>query len=86
MLTQEQALTVHDIHANGCTRTVGPRGGVKTHIEQYRRASRTKLWKRSPERWEFKVKYGFSSRTYSVNETNVHEFHALTDCPLRSES
>lgn len=85
-MTRDEAFMVVEyhsaIHYNGCSKSVGPRGGVTTKIERYRPASQVKTWKRSPERFAFTVKFGMSPRTYEINESNCAQFHLEAACPL----
>jgi hypothetical protein len=85
MITKEQALELkHNeyIHYNGCTRRVGPQGGVTIKIERYRVASNTKTWVTRPDDFSFTVKYGMRPRTYTVDNINSNMFHIESECPL----
>lgn len=85
MLTIEQALTADEFHADGCTRTVGPRGGVRTYIMAYRRNGATKTWITRPGHFRVPVKYGMHGYS-SITHNEVSHMHAATDCPLRFDS
>lgn len=89
MITEEQALSLgyrSIIHENGCRIDIGKRGGKTYHVIQYRVASRIHRWKTRPNEWEFTVKFGMNSRTYTVNQDNAHDFHLEKDCPLNVNS
>lgn len=84
--------TIWEYHYTGgpddytpCNRVFGPRGGVTDLIIRARRNSGTKVWVRSPERWQFSVKHGLGRRSSEhgiVDNTNAGHFHAAKDCPL----
>jgi hypothetical protein len=85
MLTREQALTASEFHADGCYRTVGPRGGVTEHVVRYRRNGATKTWKTRPLAYRVPVKYGY--RGYgAITEHDAPHMHVASDCPLRATS
>jgi len=84
VITKEQALTLRHgdiLHYEGCTSTVGPRGGVHTQIEHWRVNGRVKTWKRQPELFEIPIKYGLKSYGY-LDDKNAHLFHLEADCPI----
>lgn len=83
-MTRDEALRANYFHTNHCTKTVGPRGGVTYHIEEWRRNGNTKTWKRQPERFEIPVKYSMRTYNYITNE-NAANFHTPENCPLRNE-
>lgn len=82
MLTRDEILSANYFHYGECTRTVGPRGGVKTYITNVRRNGRTRLWKRSPNRFTIPIKHGLREHGY-INDLNSHLFHTEESCPLR---
>ena len=80
-LSKSLAMVANEFHAGECKRTVGPRGGITTSIEAWRRNGATKAWKRSPERYQVPVKYGLYRYGYITESDNVH---VAEDCPLLS--
>jgi len=91
MITKESALEkahrgaiLHYTGRHECTRTVGPRGGVKENITRCRVSGQVKTWKRLPEKFEFPVKYGMYENHYVDNHfyNNAGDFHFEEDCPL----
>lgn len=81
MITKEQALTAQEFHYGECTRTVGPRGGVKEKINAWRRNGQTKTWKTLPDRFRVPLKGGL--RHYAeIDLANAHRWHTAEDCPL----
>ena len=81
MITMEQALTAQRFHRNGCKRTVGPRGGVTTAVEEWRRNGATKTWKTRPGEFRIPVKWGMRSYDY-ITQREADRFHTEADCPL----
>ena len=82
MITLDQAKTVHEFHAEGgCTKTVGPRGGVTIRQEIWRRNGRTQLWKTRPDEFRVPVKYGLYNYS-SATTGNAEAWHTREDCPL----
>lgn len=81
MVTKEQALTESEFHYNGCTRTVGPRGGVSESISRARRNGSTQTWKRTPEAFRMPVKIGFRDHD-AITNYNADNWHVASDCPL----
>lgn len=81
MLTIEQAINANTFHANGCFRTIGPRGGVKEVVIKYRRNGSTKTWKTRPNEYSIPIKYSWSGYGY-INDANSDNFHVESDCPL----
>lgn len=67
-------------HENGCTRAVGPRGGVKLNIFTWRRNGKLKLWKTRPGKFSLPIAYGFYEHGYLTRE-NAQHFHLPNDCP-----
>lgn len=84
MVSKDEALTLDEWHLNGCTRTVGPRGGVTIRTVTWRRNGVTKTWKRDPSRFAVPIKYGFghgaANYGYLTND-NADQFHAPDLCP-----
>ena len=81
MLTIQQAITEQEFHAGTCKRTIGPRGGVTTSQEIWRRNGKTKLWKTRPNDFRVPVKYGLY--VYGqIHNRDASVFHAASDCPL----
>lgn len=80
-MTRDEALRADVFHFGNCTRTTGPRGGVRTHTEEYKRAGANKTWKTRPEDFRVPVKHGM--RGYGeVVPANVAQFHTPAQCPL----
>jgi len=82
MITIESAINDDRWHLNGCTRHVGPRGGVRITIREVRRNGRTRLWRRSPERFSVPVKYGMYE-AFRIDEGDAERWHRPSDCPIR---
>lgn len=66
--------------ANPCTRTVGPRGGVKESVIQVKVTS-VKTWKRRPDAIEVRFKFGLREFG-TIGPDNAEHFHKAGDCPL----
>lgn len=87
MITKEQCMLLNygaDIHYTGkhpCTRTIGPKGGVKENITHVRKSGKCQTWKRSPERFCMPVKHGLYESGY-IDNHNCSDFHLGADCPL----
>ena len=90
MVTKEQAVNVapgSEVHYTGqhpCTRTVGPRGGIKYSITTLRVTGKCKTWKREPEKFHLPVKFGLYESWY-IDQRNCKEFHLASECPLVKE-
>jgi hypothetical protein len=82
-MDKQQALTTNIVHLNGCTRVVGPRGGVKVTIIEARRNGKTRTWKRDANRIEFPVKRGLREY-FTIGQHDLDRFHIPEDCPLGS--
>lgn len=85
MITKEQAVNLpHNsyLHYGRCTRTIGPKGGVREKIERYRKVSMTKTWVTRPNEWQFTVRWGIHKTTSLVNHSDADLFHVESDCPL----
>ena len=79
-MDKETALATDRFHYGECRKVVGPRGGVRVYIEEYRRNGRNRTWK-TQDRFEIPIKYGM--RGYEIiTASNVDRFHAEKDCPL----
>ncbi len=82
-LTRAQAEEGQEFHWGECTRTHGPRGGVRESIERWRRTGATKLWKTRPEDFRVPVQFGMRARDHHyLTPDNVEEFHLDERCPL----
>lgn len=85
MITYEQALTADRFHEDGCTETVGPRGGVTRRVYEWRRNGMTQTWKTRPGKFRVPVKYGM--RSYgNIWDGDADRFHVESECPLKRES
>ena len=83
-LEQVLALTYRDeVHLNGCTYKIGPRGGVKETIETWRVNGRIKRWKRDTNAVRVPIKYGFRGPHGYIDEHNMGDFHLPSECPNR---
>jgi hypothetical protein len=86
-MTTEEAKTLRSgetLHYTGrheCSRTIGPRGGVKESIIQVRVSGSVQTWKRDPNRIRVPVKYGLYEHS-AIEAHNVDDFHRAADCPL----
>jgi hypothetical protein len=78
---QDRQFGQMEFHANGCTRTVGPRGGLKGSIERWRQSGRLQTWKRNPKRFRLPIKHGLRD-SYAIDDSNTYQFHFANDCPL----
>ena len=81
MITLEQALTSDHFHLNGCTRKVGPRGGIKEWVVVWYRNGKTKTWKTRPDDWEIPVRHGFWDYGY-IHSLNAVHYHTPEDCGI----
>ena len=83
-MTRDQALALKHgdlVHYSpACTFTVGPRGGVHEHVEQWRVSGAVQTWKRRPERIRVPVKFGMYSNS-AIDEGNMEQFHIADECP-----
>lgn len=80
-MNREDALAGDLFHYGNCTRSTGPRGGIKTHITECRRNGANKTWKTRPDDFRVPIKSGFRDHGEIV-PANVAEFHRPEDCPL----
>lgn len=91
MITKEQALKLGGqygqmlIHANGCQRHVGPRGGITDKVEQWRPSGQCKTWKRDQARFRLPIKFGMYGNSEITNQ-NCDQFHLASDCPILIEA
>lgn len=60
---------------------VGPRGGVTTRQEIWRRSGQTKVWKTRPENFSVPIKHGMYVHSYAT-QANAAIFHTPDTCPL----
>ncbi len=87
MITKAQAMALshgaglHYTGRHNCTRTVGPRGGVKVSIVDVRTSGACRTWKTRPEAFRVPVKYGMYE-SFEINEGNAGDFHVPADCPI----
>lgn len=81
-VTRSEAFHGNEFHAGNCTRHIGPKGGVTTHTEVWRRNGDTKLWVTRPEDFRVPIKYGMRTYNY-LTQDNAHLFHTPEKCPLR---
>lgn len=84
MVTKEQATVSNRFHFKGCTRVIGPKGGVKVSQIVLRRNGKTKTWVTRPGAFRIPVKYGLKFCTYITND-NAHEYHTESECPINQE-
>lgn len=84
MITLEQARGLHardTVHVNGCSRLVGPRGGVVEKVHTYRVNGVLKEWKRRPGEWELPIVAGLKGYG-KLNDANAGMWHVAGECPL----
>lgn len=81
MVTKEQARHNTQFHYGTCTRTVGKRGGIRIHVERWRKTSMMKTWKTRPADWRIAIKYGLKNHMY-MTQSNAQEFHLESKCPV----
>ena len=82
-MTKDQALSCHEFHFVGCTRTVGKRGGITTKIETWRRSGKTQTWKTRDD-FKIPIKRGLYEHGY-ITESNVQHFHSTDSCSALGE-
>lgn len=78
-LTKAEALTADALHSNGCSVTVGPRGGFETHIYIVRRNGQTQTWKTRENEFRIPVKHGFRT-TGQIYHYNTGDWHTSENC------
>jgi hypothetical protein len=82
MITRDEALNASEFHAEGgCTKSVGPRGGVTTHMEIWRVKGSPKTWKRKDD-VRVPVKYGMYDYGYVNWPDDRYHWHTRESCPL----
>ena len=87
MITKSQAMALKQgqlVHFTGrheCTRTVGPRGGVKERIAVARVTGKCKTWVRTPDRFHAPVMRGLYEHG-AIDNNNAHCWHLASECPL----
>lgn len=81
MITYSQALREHEFHFGQCTRTDGPRGGVKFSVTRVRRNGMTQTWKTRPTEFSIPVKYGVKN-AFRITQHDAAQWHAASECPL----
>jgi len=90
MITKEQAMKLGEpfqsetLHYGECKKVIGPKGGTKYYIEQWRPNGQCKTWKTRPEEFQLPIKHGFYDYSY-LTHRNAAEFHLASECPLRNE-
>lgn len=84
MITKKQAEEAQYFHYGDCKKIVGPRGGVKIKIEEWRRNGKTQTWKRSPEKFRIPVKYGLYAYG-QITEREAGQFHVASECGIEDK-
>ncbi len=80
----QQAASASYIHWGNCTRTIGPKGGVKEHSTVCKVNGSLKTWKTRPNDFRLPVKHGM--RGYGeVTPENISQFHLESECPLHND-
>ncbi len=80
-ITREQVLDhTCALHGDGCTFTVGPRGGTRIHLYEVRRNGSPQTWVTRPNDFRQPMKYGFK-QTYQLTPYNANQHHTAADCP-----
>lgn len=84
MVTKEQALTANEFHMDGCSRIIGPRGGIKQNITAYRRTGATKTWVTRPDQFRVPVIHGMYARSGAgyITDYSARDFHTAPECPI----
>ena len=80
-MTPMQAKTENNFHAY-CILLMGPRGGLKFYIENWRRMGRTKLWKTRPDEFRIPIKHGMYGYGSYLTEKNCEHYHAESECEV----
>lgn len=83
MITRDDALYCAEFHAGSeseCSITVGPRGGVTTHIEIWRVSGMPKVWIRRPD-VRVPVKHGMYQHSYVLWPSEADAWHTRENCP-----
>lgn len=81
MVTKEQAASNRTFHYGHCTRTIGPRGGIKENVQAVRANGRLQTWKTRPAEFRLPVKIGLRGYDY-IDHRNCQDFHTENECPL----
>lgn len=82
ILNAEQIRDSRHFHVGTCTRTVGPKGGIKDDVITVRRYSDTKYGNGSnSDQFTITTKHGLYTYYY-INNNNVADVHAWDDCPI----
>ena len=82
MITRDDCFLNMEFHAEGgCTITVGPRGGVKTHMEIWRVNGAPKAWVRKSD-VRVPVKHGMYDYGYVNWPTDAGLWHTRENCPV----
>ena len=82
--------TIHDYvteggaHWGNCTRSTGPRGGVKTHTTFSKVTGQLKTWKTRPDDFRLPIKHGMRGYGEIVPST-ISQFHLPSECPLLAD-
>lgn len=83
MITIGQATIHNEFHYGTCKLTIGERGGKTITIERWRRSGKTQTWKTRPNDFTVPIKYDLRSSSY-LTQSNAHDFHIPSDCPIRA--
>lgn len=82
-ITKDQALKLrhgNEVHFGECTKVVGPKGGIKLHVNKARVTGYIQTWKRDESRFRLPVMHGL--RGYgAITNDNCEYFHMPEDCP-----
>ena len=86
MVTKEQmeaigAWDVPEFHFGECTKTIGPRGGVKIKQVVVRKSGQLKTWVTRPTEFRLPIKYGMYE-SGEITHANANQFHLASECPL----
>lgn len=79
MITYEQALTANDFHENGCTITIGPRGGITTDCDNWYRNGQTQTWVTRSTHFRIPVRFGLYDYDNIIHDRAAN-FHTPDDC------
>jgi len=80
MVTKQQAIEGREFHFGICSKTIGPRGGIKYKQEAWRANGECKTWKRTPSRFCLPIKHGLYGYNY-LTDKNCSVFHLASECP-----
>jgi hypothetical protein len=87
MITIEQAIQAKhgdEVHYGKCWKHVGPKGGIKLHMEIWRVSGKCKTWKTRPNEFRLPIKFGLYSHSH-INDGNCKDFHFVSDCPIAKD-